>query len=416
MNQSSIVKYTKNSTQELNPTLQAVIENLDVELEAELTRYRKYRRQAENSSISHKNSNKKIYKIPELMSVLPVDNQTVSSLPLSQTDTPRPLENSENFNTSAFNTSAKESVPLVYDPPTPREDPMPKKGDVENHSSEKQTSQLNNDSSMAPNNYLESSEKLLEGLDTLKSSRQKKSTYLTSLFTPLGIVSMFLFLISCATLGHVVLNPSGLSNLGLGLDRLLKGSSAQKNTDDLPSRNEQPLPSSPDLASVEFVDLDLNTLSNIDPSPSQFPSPTATVKPVVPPQISGSANNAPQLTNSSIAQLDNLKTTLLPENTQSSPTPSPIAKPSPQISISSKITNPIKSDDGWYYVVVDYGNEESLSQARQIISDAYIRETTNGIKIQMGAFPEPEKAKIFLQRLRQEGLDPKYYKLKPENY
>ena len=411
MNQNSIVKYTKNSTQELNPTLQAVIENLDVELEAELTRYRKYRRQAENSSVPNKNSNKQIYKIPELMSVLPVDNQTVSSLPLSETDTPRPLKNSENFNTST-----KESVPLVYDPPTPKEDPIPKKGDVENHNSEKQTSQLNNDSSIAPNNYLESSEKLLEGLDTLKSNRQKKSTYLTSLFTPLGIVSMFLFLISCATLGHVVLNPSGLSNLGLGLDRLLKGSSAQKNTDDLPSTNEQPLPNSPDLASVEFVDLDLNTLSNIDPSPSQFPSPTATVKPVVPPQISGSANNAPQLTNSSIAQLDNLKTTLWPENTQSSPTPSPIAKPSPQISISSKITNPIKSDDGWYYVVVDYGNEESLSQARQIISDAYIRETTNGIKIQMGAFPEPERAKIFLQRLREEGLEPKYYKLKPENY
>ena len=113
--------------------------------------------------------------------------------------------------------------------------------------------------------------------------------------------------------------------------------------------------------------------------------------------------------------MDNLKTTLWPENTQSSPTPSPIAKPSPQISISSKITNPIKSDDGWYYVVVDYGNEESLSQARQIISDAYIRETTNGLKIQMGAFLEPEKAKIFLQELRQEGLDAKYYKLKPEN-
>ena len=56
MNQSSIVKSTKNSTQELNPTLQVVIESLDVELEVELTRYRKYRRQAKNSSISHKNS------------------------------------------------------------------------------------------------------------------------------------------------------------------------------------------------------------------------------------------------------------------------------------------------------------------------------------------------------------------------
>ena len=67
-------------------------------------------------------------------------------------------------------------------------------------------------------------------------------------------------------------------------------------------------------------------------------------------------------------------------------------------------------------MVVDYGNEESLDKARQIISDAYIRKTTNGMKIQMGAFLEPERAKIFLQKLRKEGLDAKYYKLKSENY
>ena len=34
MNKSFIVKSTKNSTQELNPTLQAVIESLDVEFES----------------------------------------------------------------------------------------------------------------------------------------------------------------------------------------------------------------------------------------------------------------------------------------------------------------------------------------------------------------------------------------------
>ena len=413
MNQSSIVKSTKNYTQELNPTLQAVIESLDVELEAELIRYRKYRRQVEKKSpVSQKNSHKQIYKIPELMSVLPVDDQIASSLPLSERESP--LENSR-----TFNTFAKESSPLAIEPPTPAELSMAKKGDVENQNSEKQTSHNGNNSSTAPDNYLESSEKLLEGLDKLKSSRQEQSTYLASLFTPLGIASMFLFLISCTTLGYVLMNPSGLRNLGL--DRLLKGTSAQKNTDDtntdnILSRKEQPLPKSPDLTSQEFVDLDLNTLSNINPEPSQFQSPTGRVKPVVPPQISGSVNTASQSTYNPSAKLDNLSTTLLPQSTQSSPTPSPIAKPSPQTSISSTTTSPIKSDDGWYYVVVDYVNEESLSKAQQIISDAYTREATNGTKIQMGAFWEPERAKMFLQELRQEGLDAKYYKLKPENY
>ncbi|MGD1704532.1 hypothetical protein [Dapis sp. BLCC M229] len=418
MSQNSIVKSTKNSTQELNQTLQTVMESLDVELEAELTRYRKYRRQTEKSAVSQKNINKQIYKTPELMSLLPVEDQTLSSLPLSE------IESSlENYETS--NTSAKKPSPVAIEPPTPTEISMAKKGDVENQDGEKQTSQLGDNNSTAPDNYLESSEKLLESLDKLKSSRQEQSSYLASLFTPLGIVSMFLFLISCTILGYVVMHPSGLSNLGL--DRFLKGTSAQTNTDDtttdnIKNRDEKPLPKSPDLASQEFVDLDLNTLSNVNPKPSQFPSPTAKVKPVVPPPISGSVNTASPPTYKASTKLDNLSTTLLPQSTPStvvtlsSPTPSPIVKPSPEISNSSQITSPIKSDDGWYYVVLDYVNEDSLYKAQQIISDAYIRETANGMKIQMGAFWEPERAKIFLQELRQEGLDAKYYKLKPENY
>ncbi|MCL2923584.1 MAG: hypothetical protein MGF17_02880 [Trichodesmium sp. MAG_R04] len=390
MNQSSIVKSTNNYTQELNPTLQDVIESLDVELEVELTRYRKYLRQAGNSSIARKNSNKKIYKIPELMPVLSVDEQTTSSLPLA------------------------ESESMMIEPPTPVELSIAKKDNVENQNSEKQISQLDNNSSTAPSHPLESSQKLTESLNKLQSSRQNKPNYLASLFTPLGIASMFLFFISCTTLGYVVMNPSGLINLGL--EHFLKGTSAQKNTDDILSREEQALPKSPNLASQEFVDLDLNTLSNIDPKPRQFPSSTVKVKPILPPQISGGTNTASEPTNNSSAEIDNLRTTLLPPSIKYSPTPSPIAKPSPQASISSKITQPIKSDDGWYYVVLDYGNEESLDKARQIISDAYTRKTTNGIKIQMGAFLEPERAKMFLQKLRKEGLDAKYYKLKSENY
>ena len=419
MSQNSIVKSTKNSTQELNPTLQTVMESLDIELEAELTRYRKYRRQTGKSPVSQKNINKQIYKTPELTSLLPVDDQTLSSLPLSEIESP--LEKSE-----TSNTSAKKASPVAIEPPNPTEISMAKKGDVENQDGEKQTSQLGDNNSTAPDNYLESSEKLLESLDKLKSNRQEQSNYLASLFTPLGIVSMFLFLISCTTLGYVLMNPSGLSNLGL--DRFLKGTSAQTNTDEtttenIENREEKPLPKSPNLASQEFVDLDLNTLSNVNPKPSQFPSPTAKVKPVVPPPISGSVNSASQ-PNQASAKLDNLSTTLLPQSipstvvTLSSPTPSPIVKPSPEISISSssEITSPIKSDDGWYYVVLDYVNEESLYKAQQIVSDAYIRETANGMKIQMAAFWEPERATIFLQELRQEGLDAKYYKLKPDNY
>ncbi|NET28796.1 hypothetical protein [Okeania sp. SIO1I7] len=423
MSQSSLIKSTKSSTDQLNPTLQAVMDSLDVQLEAELTRYRKYRRQTEQSQVSPQNSNKQIYKTPELISVSPVDDQTASPLPLSE---PKSLlEDSE-----ISDTSTNKNSPVAIEPPTPSELTMANRGDAENQDGEKRTSQLGADNSTAPDDNLESSEKLLESLDKLKSRRQEQPTYLASLFTPLGIISMFLFLISCTTLGYVVMNPSGLKNLGL--DRFLKDASAQKDTDETTAgngqnREEQPLPKSPDLASQEFVDLDLNTLSNVNPKPSQFPSPTATLRPAVPPPISGSANTAAQPTYKPGAELDNLSSTLLPQSTQSanqqfvvtapsSPVPSPTVKTSPQTSDSSEITTPIQSDNGWYYVVVDYVNEESLYNAQQIVSDAYIRETPNGMKIQMGAFWEPEKAKEFLQELRQERVDAKYYKLPPENY
>ncbi|NEP85358.1 MAG: hypothetical protein F6K18_00105 [Okeania sp. SIO2C2] len=419
MSQSSLVKSTKSSTDQLNPTLQAVMDSLDVQLEAELTRYRKYRRRTEQSQVSQQNSNKQIYKTPELISVSPVDDQTASPLPLSEPKSS--LEDSE-----ISDTSTNKNSPVAIEPPTPSELTMANRGDAENQDGEKQTSQPGTDNSTAPDDNLESSEQLLQSLDKLKSRRQEQPTYLASLFTPLGIVSMFLFLISCTTLGYVVMNPSGLKNLGL--DRLLKDTSAQKDTDDTTggngqNREDQPLPKSPDLASQEFVDLDLNTLSNVNPKSSQFPSPTATLKPVVPPPISGSTNTVAQPTYKPRAELDNLSSTLLPQSTQSSnqqsvvTTPSsPVLSPTVKNSDSSEITTPIQSDNGWYYVVVDYVNQESLYNAQQIVSDAYIRETTNGMKIQMGAFWDPEKAKKFLQELRQERVDAKYYKLPPENY
>ncbi|MEB3343655.1 hypothetical protein [Okeania sp.] len=411
MSQNSIVKSTKNSTQELNQTLQGVMESLDVGLEAELTRYRKYRNQTEKSPISQRNISKQIYKTPELMSLLPVEEQTVPSSSTSE------IESSlKNLETS--HTSAPKAKPVAIEPPTPTEISMAKKGNID-AGSHKQISLLDKNKSTAPDNYLESSEKLLESLDKLKPSHKGESSYLASLFTPLGIAAMFVFLISCTALGYVLINPLSLSNFSL--DRLFKGSSAQKNTDETTTDNNKgkALPKSPDLTSQEFVDLDLNTLSNVNPQPNQVYSPTVKAKPMIPPPISGGVNTLSQPSQGS-TKLDNLGSTLLPQYnpstkvTISSPTPSPSLKPSPKNSNSSPITNPVKSDDGWYYVVVDYANQESLLKAQAIISDAYLRQTTNGMKIQMGAFAESERAKMFLEELRKAGLNAKYYNLKPE--
>ncbi|MDJ0554460.1 MAG: hypothetical protein QNJ68_08490 [Microcoleaceae cyanobacterium MO_207.B10] len=425
MNQSSLVQSTDKSAYEMNPVLQAVMDSLDVQLEQELTRYRKYRKRNIQQSPQIK-SNKQIYKTPDLISIT-LEDQQIASLPSLETELPQ--ENNQP------NGSVKERSPEIIEPPTPAELNMAKTGDRESTSTDSlnQVDDNNishklgeNNSTAAPDNYLESSEKLLESLDDLKSRRREQPNYLASLFTPLGIASMFLFLVSCTTLGYVLMNPSGLSNLGL--DLLFKGNSTvgQEDEDNNQNQKEQPLPKSPNLASQEFVDLDLNSLSNVNPQPSQFPSPTATTKPVVPAPISGGTNTSSFPTYKPSAELDNLSSTLLPNYAQSannqpttntpSTTPAPSSIPTSETTNNSEITSPIQSDDGWYYVVVDYVNEESLYQAQQVISDAYIRETDDGTKIQMGALWEPERAKTFLKELRAEGLNPKYYKFKPESY
>lgn len=433
MSQSSLVKSTHKSTYKLNPVLQAVMDSLDVELEQELTRYRKYHRGTDKQpSTSERKSNKQIYKTPELISIAQTDDQIAS---LTSPEAKLPEENLEKSNPSV-----KELSPEAIEPPTPAALKMAQKGDREskfhpstdgfNQVDEKNKSKsdrLGDNNSTAPDNYLESSEKLLESLDGLKSRRREQPNYLASLFTPLGIASMFLFLVSCTTLGYVMMNPSGLSNLGL--DRLFKRSStiAEDGTDKSQNTREQTLPKSPDLASQEFVDLDLNSLSNVNPQPSQFPSPTATAKPVVPPPISGSPNTTSTPSYKPSAELDNLSSTLLPQSGQSAnnqstttiPSSTPSLKSVPETTnntSNSEITSPIKSDDGWHYVVVDYVNEESLYQAQQVVPDAYTRETPDGMKIQMGALLEPERAEKFLKQLREEGLNAKYYKFKAENY
>ncbi|NEP46861.1 MAG: hypothetical protein F6K35_49835 [Okeania sp. SIO2H7] len=70
---------------------------------------------------------------------------------------------------------------------------------------------------------------------------------------------------------------------------------------------------------------------------------------------------------------------------------------------------PIQSPDGWFYVVKEYAGENSLDQAREIVPDAYIRQTTDGPKIQMGALLDAESAKRLLKELEEQGISAQYY-------
>ncbi len=78
-----------------------------------------------------------------------------------------------------------------------------------------------------------------------------------------------------------------------------------------------------------------------------------------------------------------------------------------------RLHQPIKSQDGYYYVVLDYKDERSLEQAKEVIPDAYIAEFKTGKKIQVGALSDAAGAKRLRDELQVQGITAYYDVPKP---
>lgn len=253
------------------------------------------------------------------------------------------------------------------------------------------------------NGYLESSEKLVKSLDERPTrSRRRQRSGVASLFTPVGMGSMLLFLASCLTLGYVVLSPSGMESLGL--NRWFKFNAGGTNSEDAAETTIEAVEPQPNLANREFVDLDLNTLSNINPSPT--PIPSATTQPSTP---APNNNLTPPSTLPSGPGMNNLTNELIPDPVAPTPKPAPQVTPKPATGAATKPkTEPIEAQDGFYYVVTTYNGERSLDKAREVVPDAYVREFETGVKIQMGALDTPASAQLLAEELRVQGISIQY--------
>ncbi len=146
------------------------------------------------------------------------------------------------------------------------------------------------DSAMGPDDYMESSEELLRSLadEEAELRAERGPGFVESLLTPLGVGSMLLILLSSITLGYVIMNPASLSFLGLEnlFNREPSDPQPQEPATE-PDRSSGPgRPVSPDLTAQEFVDLNLNTLGTLSvrqteslPAASPAASPTASPTP-----------------------------------------------------------------------------------------------------------------------------------------
>ena len=230
----------QSSSTPIKPALQAVLGSLDVNLEAELTKYRRHRRRAEQWVSPSVRTGQQ---------TATSEQQLAQNLPQAAQETQQPL-----------------SLPLSL---------AGIEGDAPLATTRGGTKLSS--SALAPNKYLESSEKLIESLDESKAEPAVERSLAASLLTPLGLSSMLLFLLSCTALGYAVMHPSSLAKM-VGLNRLL-GSRAPSPSDSPASTatsdtRTKELPKAPNLVSKEFVELDLSTLSNVKPTASPIPSPS----------------------------------------------------------------------------------------------------------------------------------------------
>ncbi|NEP61926.1 MAG: SPOR domain-containing protein [Symploca sp. SIO2G7] len=447
------------SNQSLNPCLQAALGSLDVQLEEELARYRRKRAGRPVKSARGLGSNQVRQPI-ELISIKKPVAQTqqpilqessapVISLPqtpelrmpptvLPQEMSPELISDTEQLDDSSV------VAPELPESPIDESLVAPSGENEQLTSSEETTEEAANllpsePSQEQPEDYLESSEKLLESLREEEANTQPQKRFTSQLLTPLGVGLMLLVLLSGATMIYLAMNPSQFKVLVL--DRFFgspETTTAQNSIGTTSTKGELEQNSSiingPDLASEEFIDLNLNNLSRLESTPTQTPTPNQTEVPPLP-DLSQS-NTTSGVSNQEFSGGTDLPSALLPPpplpetapppatpratvnipNTvpaQSSPSPTttaPVIKPEESPSLKSvEAAPPPAQKDRFYYVVSNYTGTQALEQAKTIVPDAYVRKFSEGTQIQLGAFDTETQAKNLVERLQQQGISASVY-------
>lgn len=506
MRQCSSPLSDSSPAQVLHPVLQAALDSLDVELEEELTRYRRQRHrqarhgkhipvpawqpQAQEQSgasrspqlplMSPSSQVMEAMAHPELSDVeLPVETSPRSQRAVASLAAASPVSaHSMAFGAdplsgnSSGNSSGNPSVmtPFLSKHPemaadktfdrlrelaiaanhqewtdqawTEQESGNP--AEAENSYAEEPTRSGFSDFSESPNDYLESTEELLQSIaeESPDLRVERESSLLNSLLTPLGIGSMVLLLLSSATLGYVIMHPSSLDLLNPPENTIdgkaASGASATPFASPL-------IPDSPNLAAEEFVDLNVDNLSTIPGTSSskagsgsaalgsqgRSPLPTTPQASPLPdsnPQQSPSGSsrnveNAPEPEAVAPTEVEAAPPAPEPEATVSEPESTPEAAApstlpaidpptpapetaSPDVTTAAAATG---APDGTYYVVTPYNGDPSLEQARQAVPQAYVRNFETGASVQLGVFSSAENAQELVQELEAKGIAAEVY-------
>ncbi|MGB5961466.1 MAG: hypothetical protein WBG73_12450 [Coleofasciculaceae cyanobacterium] len=472
---------SNSSPKALNPVLQAALSSLDVQLEEELARYRRQKsgRPVMSSKGLGRHQSRKALDLIDVervetqpqrpalgMSTSPLASfplfmvQPQDGAPTNATQQPTSLDqvqvapDSPNMVVAAPNpTDDQSATPAQTQPTAPPE--RPTAADLATLSTQS-----------PPEDYLESSEQLLRSLaqeETTQTTPPPKQSFGSKLLTPLGVGSILLLLLGGATAAVVLSNPSLLDRF-FGPKTPTQPQSSTDSTSTVGNAANAPVVDGPDLAADEFVDLNLNTLSQLQATPKASPSvpsvqvpalptlPNNAVPPVAPRVVPNTAlprraadlssvllnqppaGNAPYM---SVPQAGNAPYTPIPQvaplprvaspvpqsNTTKSNQPSAASTKSntaktsaktpvtqqqpPSASPETVAASPVGTPGGFYYVFLQ--GEQTLKQARTIVADAYVEKFPTGEHIQMGAFPTESEAKAMVEELQRQGLAASIY-------
>ncbi len=461
------LKQFTRQTAQLNPQLQAVLGNLDVQLESELARYRRKKRiEAEApqpSGYRHRSTRPKNLEVV----VTPGQRET----PATRSPEPFQLDRngSEAIASDFMEANQSNTFPSGLFPFSPQVN-LPQKLEASLSSNRSNVGDRDPASSsitginLAENNspnstesldrpqerthdYLESSEQLLDSLDDSSASdfstrlrnRRRQRRSLKNLLSPLSVGVTLLFVLITGTVAYMISGKMGDRQPVVTAENAASSASSPTQT---------PLaevPRSPNLADREFVPLDLDTLGTINRnSETEMPAAVLPTVPISPaPEPTQTTATTQTVPGQNYPSLENLNTAILPQSVQdnlpnarannsnnansnnansgnnspqaktgaSSPTPAATSQ-TPGTQNPQKLPEPkvsAQSFPAFFYVVIDYQNEDSLYLARQAVPDAYVREFPIGVKVQMAAFEDTASAQAMVQYLKEQGFAAQVY-------
>lgn len=274
--------------------------------------------------------------------------------------------------------------------PAPNASIVPTKVKEQTHTKSENIPESEENTSKQPNDYLESSEALLRSLAEEEPKTHKSTNSNDSLLSPLGIGSMLLLLLASLTLGYVAFNSKSLSQFSLNgfftqnaptsAENTTDNTEASKNVKTVAQPTLSPIPKYPNLATDEFAEVrDPNDVVSL--KPKSQPTPAALANPSNLVRIP----NVPPPGGLTSTQETTLNPPQTPSNTQ------------------QKLDTQIKpSADGFYHVITDNQSDRSFASARQIVPDAYL--SADGKFIYLGAVKSKDKAQKLLQEVQAKGI------------